>query len=273
MSMAAEARTTADRAEHSPLLERAVRAGFLGYGVVHLLFAWLAVQIAFGKPAAQGDQSGALQTLARQPFGRTLVIIVAVGLIAMALWQLLEAAAGHREERGGRRVAERVVSGGRAILYGYLAITAFKVTSSASASAAKSQQSTSSQLMASAGGRWLVGLAGLVLAGIGIVLIWYGLSKEFRRHLMIEQMSPRIRKVSERFGMAGYAAKGVAYGIAGVLLVTAAVNYDPQKARGLDAALRTLAAQPFGTILLIVVALGIAAFGLFCFLQARYRKV
>lgn len=273
MSMTASARATANRAANNSLLERVVRAGFLGYGVVHLLFAWLALQIAFGRPAGTGDQSGALQTLAAQPLGRTLVIIVAIGLVAMALWQLLEATVGHREDRGKTRIFERIGSAARTLVYAYLAYTAYRVFNAAGASNADSQQTTSTHLMSSSGGRWLVALAGLVLAGIGIGLVWYGVTKRFRKHLMMGQMSPRTRRVSERLGMAGYAAKGVAYGIAGVLLFLAAVNYDPQKARGLDAALRTLAEQRYGTVLLTAVAVGIAAAGVFCFVQARYRKV
>lgn len=273
MSITAGARATANRAENNSVLERVVRAGFVGYGVIHVLFAWLALQIAFGRPAGPGDQSGALRTLAAQPFGRFLVIAVAVGMVAMALWQLLEAAVGHRSERGGRRVAERAVSGARTAVYAYFAFTAFKVASSAGVSNADKQQNTSSHLMASTGGRALVALIGLVLAGIGVGLVWYGLKKEFRRHLMTERMSPGVRRFTERLGMAGYAAKGVAYGIAGVLFFLAAVTYDAQKARGLDSALRTLVEQPYGTLLLTLVALGIGAFGVFCFAQARYRKV
>lgn len=86
-------------------------------------------------------------------------------------------------------------------------------------------------------------------------------------------MSPKTRQLARRLGMAGYVAKGVAYGIAGLLVIVAAVNYDPEKARGLDAALHTLREQSYGMFLLTLVALGIAAFGVYCFLQSRYRKV
>ena len=273
MSITAGARATATGAEHNTLLERTVRAGFLGYGLVHLLFAWLAAQIAFGRPAQPGDQTGALNELAAKPLGKVLVVLVGIGLVAMALWQLLEACVGHRAERGKRRVAERVLSFARAVVYGYLAFTAFKVATSAAASGANRQQSTSSHLMTSGGGRFLVGLVGVVLAGVGVGLFWYGAKKKFRRRLMTERMSATTRRVSERLGLVGYASKGIAYAIAGVLFVVAAVKYEPQKARGLDAALRTLAAQPYGTVLLILIALGVACFGLFCYVQARYRKV
>lgn len=273
MSLTHEARNTANRAADSKLLETLARAGFIGYGVVHLLFAWLALQIAFGGSSKQGDQSGALQTLATKPMGKFLIIAIIVGLVAMTLWQALEAAIGHRVDQGKERTFERLASVGRALVYGYLAYTAYKVISGAKSSSADSQQKASQQLMDSTGGRWLVALIGLAVAAIGIGLIWYAVTKRFEKHLNTGQMSPQTRKLSRRLGVAGYAAKGAAYGIAGLLLLVAAVTYDPAKARGLDAALRTLAEQTYGTLLLTVVALGIAAFGAFCFIQARYRKV
>jgi Domain of Unknown Function (DUF1206) len=272
-SVSSQAHGVASRAADSTWLERLTRGGFIGYGVIHLLFAWLAFQIAFGGSSTEGDQSGALQTLAKQPFGTFLIGLIAVGMIAMTIWQGFEAAIGHRGERGGRRVAERVVSAGRAVIYLYVAWTGIKVLQGISTSSADSQQQTSQQLMASGGGRFLVGLAGLVVAGIGVGLVVYGVRKQFEKHLETGRMSPKVRMVSRRLGIAGYAAKGVAYAIAGVLLLVAAVQYDPEKARGLDAALRTLAGQSYGPWLLALVALGIAAFGLFCVVQARYRKV
>ena len=86
-------------------------------------------------------------------------------------------------------------------------------------------------------------------------------------------MSPTVRKSTRRLGVVGYVAKGVAYAIVGVLVVVAAVQYDPAKSRGLDGALKTLAGQSYGAWLLGLVAIGIAAFGIYCFFQARYRKV
>ncbi|MFY1671824.1 DUF1206 domain-containing protein [Plantactinospora sp. WMMB334] len=273
MSATHTAGTTAARAKDSRPLEILARAGFVGYGIVHLLFAWLALQIAFGRPAADGDQSGALRTLAAQPLGGFLVVAIGVGLVAMGIWQAFEAAVGHREYRGRERMLERLSSAGRTVVYLYFAWTAFQVVRQATSSSADKQQALTEQLMSSGGGRLLVGLAGLGLAALGAGLVWYGFVKRFERHLRTGEMSPHTRKISRRLGVAGYAAKGVAYGIAGVLVVTAAVNYDPDRARGLDAALHTLREQAFGSILLTLVALGIAAFAVFCLVQARYRKV
>jgi hypothetical protein len=95
----------------------------------------------------------------------------------------------------------------------------------------------------------------------------------FEKRLMIAQMSRRARRTAVRLGQVGYIAKGIAFAIVGVLLFQAATSHNPARSRGLDAALRLLVAQPYGPFLLILIALGLAAFGVYCFFQARYRKV
>jgi hypothetical protein len=273
MSATSTAGAGAARAANSKPLEILARAGFVGYGLVHLLFAWLALQIAFGRPADDGDQSGALRTLAAQPLGRFLVGAIGVGLLAMAIWQAFEAAIGHREYQGRERMLERLSSAGRTVVYFYFAWTAYQVVQRANSSSADKQQALTEQLMGSSGGRLLVGLVGVGVAALGVGLVWYGAVKRFERHLRTGQMDHRVRTLARRLGVAGYTAKGVAYGIVGVLLVTAAVTYDPDRSRGLDGALHTLREQSYGGILLTLMALGIAAFAVFCLVQARYRKV
>lgn len=273
MSLTRNAEATAAQAANSRWLELLTRAGFIGYGIVHLLFAWLALQIAFGKSGEEGNQNGALRTLGAQPLGKFLLVAIAVGLFAMAIWQLFEAAIGHRGLQGRDRLFERITSVVRTIVFVWLGWTAIKVFQDASANASRQQQQLSEKLMASTGGRWLVGLAGLVLAAVGIGMVIYGLKKKFEKNLKIGEMSPKTHTLARRLGMAGYAARGAVFALAGLLIVVAAVKYDPAKARGLDAALRTLAEQSYGPVLLTLAALGIAAFGIYCFLQSRYRRV
>src|ERR1043165_5045174 len=119
MSAVHAVRRTAHRAGRSTVLVALTRMGFVGYGLLHLAVAWLAVQIAFGRPA-EGDQGGAFQYLARQPFGTFLLVVIVVGLVAMAVWQLLLALVGHRAERGWSRTAERVASAARTVIYAAL---------------------------------------------------------------------------------------------------------------------------------------------------------
>jgi Domain of Unknown Function (DUF1206) len=272
-SAASNVKHTASRAADSKPLEYVARAGFIGYGIIHLLFAWIAFQVAFSGSGQDSDQSGALHTLAGQSYGKVLLILIAIGLVGMAIWQAFEAAIGESGPQDNTAKAERAISGVRAVLYLWLAWTAVKVVRGSSQSFADSEQNKSSALMESTGGRWLVALIGLVVLGVGIGIAVYGYRKKFTKHLNTQQMSPSVRKSTLRLGMGGYLAKGTAYAIAGILAVLAAITYDPEKARGLDAALKTLAGHAWGVWLLALIGLGIAAFGVFCFAQAKYRKV
>lgn len=273
MSATSQTMSQARRLQHSALLENLTRAGFVGYGLVHLLLAWLALQIAFGAGGGDGDQSGALREIAAQPYGAALVIAVAVGFAAMTVWQAFEAAIGHRGEHGRRRVLERIASASRVVFYAYFAWTAFKVNKGVTSGGDQQQQGASDLMTTSSGGRWLVGIAGVTLALFGVGLAVYGWREEFKRHLLTGRMSARFQRTSVLLGKVGYLAKGIAYGIAGLLLIVAAYRFDARQTRGLDSALHKIAEQSHGTLLLTVVAAGIAAFSVFCFVQVRYRKV
>jgi hypothetical protein len=268
-----EAGAAARRLGNNKWLERLTRIGLVGYGVTHLLVGWIALQLAFGKASKEGDQAGAFKTLAEQPFGKFLLIVVAIGLAAMTIWQVFEAAVGHTEDRGRERVFERVASVFKACFYAYLGYKAVSVLQGAGKSSGDQQQQATSSMMDNTGGQILVGLIGLAIAAVGIGLIWYGWQKKFNKHLKTGQMSGRERRLSDKLGIGGYAAKGTVYGTLGVLVLVAAMQHDPNESRGLDQALKTLAEQPFGTVILVGVAIGLAAYGAFCFFQAKYRKV
>jgi hypothetical protein len=267
------AQRTARRAARSDALEKLTRMGFVGYGLLHLGVAWLALQIALGKPGAEGDQAGAFRALAAQPFGKTLLIAIIIGLAAMALWQLLLAMVGHRERRGLSRTAERLASAARTVIYAALAWTAARVVAGAATSSAEQQETATAGIMAHPAGQWLVGLAGLAVIAVGVGMAYYGARRKFCKRLMTSRMSARTRRVASWLGQTGYIAKGIAFAIVGLLLVDAALTHNPSKSRGLDAALRTLIEQPFGVLLLVATAAGFAAFGVYCFFQAKYRKV
>jgi Domain of Unknown Function (DUF1206) len=272
-SATSHAKASASRAADSKPLEYLVRGGFVCYGIIHLLLAWLSLQVAFGHSSQEGDQNGALKSLAGNGFGKVLLVVIAIGMLALAVWQATEAAIGTRGPRDKEAAFERVLSGLRTIIYLWLAWTAIKAVSGSSGSSAANSQNKSSTLMSSTGGRWLVGLVGLVVIGVGIALIVNAVTKRFEKKLNTRQMNASVRKSTVRLGQFGYSAKGVAYGIAGLLVVVAAVKYDPDKARGMDAALKALAGHAYGGWILALIALGFAAFGVFCFSQAKYRKV
>jgi hypothetical protein len=161
----------------------------------------------------------------------------------------------------------------RAVVYAALSWTAYHVVTGSPTSQAEQTQAATAGVMAHPAGRWLVGLVGLAVVAVGIGLIVYGARRAFCKRLMLGRMSRSARRTAAWLGAAGYIAKGIAFGIVGVLLFQAARDSNPARSRGLDAALRLLVDRPYGPLLLIAVGAGFAAFGAYCFFQARYRKV
>jgi hypothetical protein len=253
-------------------LSALARTGLLAWAVVHLTLAWICLQLAFGERDGAADQSGALATLAANPGGSVLLGLLAVGLAGFAAWQVTEVVRGHTERSAGvERVAYRVVSGGRAVLFGALAVTAARFALGAGQSSAAQQRSATAELLGLPGGQLLVGAIGAVVVVIGAVLVYRGATRRFREHL--GAMPAEVRHPAEVLGLVGYCAKGVVLGVAGGLVIAAAVTFDPDKSRGLDAALTTLGGQPFGKVLLVAVAAGLACFGVYSVVDARYRRI
>jgi Domain of Unknown Function (DUF1206) len=273
MSTTAAVRGGARRAANSSVLETLTRIGFIGYGLLHLAIAWLALQVAINHSGSSADQVGAFQLVRKQPAGTVILWVIVVGLGAMALWQLLLAAVGHTMYTGKRRTLERIASLGRVVVYVFLLWTAVKVIEDTATAGAGPQQHATAGILAHPAGRWLVAIGGIVVFGIGIGMLVYGAKKAFDSKLALGSANRTTRQSVLRLGQVGYIAKGVAFAIVGVLLFDSAISDQPSRSKGLDGALRTLAGEPFGIVLLVIVAIGFAAFGVYCFAQSRYRKI
>jgi hypothetical protein len=254
--------------QQSPWLDRGVRFGMVVYGVVHLIVAWLAIQLALGEHSQTASQKGAMQTLARQSFGPLLLWLVAIGMFVLVLWRLLEVIVGHQEYEGGKRWRRRATSAFKAVMYGYIAYLAFRFAIGSGSSSSTNKYTKT--LMDQPYGRWLVG-------GVGVAIIAYGLSyarrgwtEKFMENLDARGTIGDAGTAYRWLGKVGYIAKGIAFMVIGGLFVAAGVNHEAKKSGGLDEALRTVLQQPFGPFLLILVALGIGCYGLFCFARARH---
>ncbi len=256
------------KADSSDWLDHAVRLGLVAYGIVHLMIAWLAVQLALGEQAGSASSQGAMHHLAKQPFGSFLIWMIAIGMFLLVLWRLLEAASGHRDEDGGEQVRKRLVSFGKAIIYGAVGVSALRVAMGSGSGG--SSDSTTAKLMDLPAGPWIVGGVGLAIIGYGANLIRRAWTEKFREHLSAEGKSGDAGRAYIWFGKAGYMAKGIAFAIIGGLFCYAAVTHDAKKSGGLDQALHKVLQQPFGQFLLIAMAAGIACYGLFCFARARH---
>lgn len=272
--MPGSAKSEARKAANSKTLEVLARVGLVAYGLVHLLVGWLALQIAWGGSKQNADQSGALKAIAQKPFGSVLLWLVAVGLAALAVWQASEAIWGHTEgEDQKKRLARKGKAAARAVIYLALGISAARFAIGSGKSSSQSQQNTTQGVLSLPGGRFIVAVAALVIIGVGGALMYRGVKKKFLKDIDTSSLSSSARQTITRLGQIGYVAKGVGLAVVGLLFGYAAITFDPNKARGLDGAMRTIAAQPFGQILLTAVALGFVGFGLFALAQSRYRSM
>ncbi len=267
MSVASKAARIDHETDHSFALDVAVRIGLVAYGLVHLVIAWLALRLALGG-GGNASSKGALNQLATTTPGRLSLYLVGAGLLALVLWQLLEATVGHREADGFTLVRKRATSAGKAVVYGGLGVSALKV-----ALGAKSSSGTdgmTAKLMAMPGGPVIVALVGVGVLVVAGFLAHRGWTGTFMKKLDVGGQTGKDGRAHRLFGKAGYLAKAVALAIIGGLFVWAAFTHDPQKSGGLDQALHKLLQAPFGAPLLVAVAVGIACYGLFCIAWARH---
>ena len=257
------------RADRSDWVDHAVRAGLLAYGVVHLLVGWLALQLALGDREGAVSSKGALHQLAEQPLGLVLIWLVAIGMVLLVLWRLLELLVGHRDEDGADLWRKRAADVLKMGIYGAIALSAFSVAFGDKGGESKTD-TFSARLMSLPFGVFLVGAVGLGIIGYGLAQLWRGLSEKHAKHLASEGRSGDAGSAYLLVGKVGYVAKGIAIGLVGGLFGYAALTHDPKRSGGLDAALQKVLQQPFGPVLLGAIGVGLICYGLFCFARARH---
>lgn len=275
MSATDRAQATGRRAANSKALEGAARVGFVARGLIYLLIGVIAVQIALGN-GGQADRGGALSQIASQSFGTALLWILVVGFLGLALWRLSEAAFGATGP-GGHKAGERLKSLARAVMYGFFFVSTLKLvlgsSSSATANGNSQSKTVTAQVMAHSGGRTLIGVIGVVVVIIGAMLAKESWTKEFLKRMKLAGAPAGTRRVVEKLGVVGGVARGAVVALAGVFLIVAAVRFNPGQAEGIDGTLRSFAQTPLGPWLLILVAFGLVAFGLFSWCEARWRRI
>jgi hypothetical protein len=256
---------------HSDGLSALARWGLAARATNYLLVGVLVAALAFGSHHGETDQHGALQETANHTGGAVLVWVIAIGLAAYAVWRLSETAfgvAGKRDEIG-----PRLLSLWRAVVYAVIAVNAFRVAvGSGNQNQAGKEQSYSATVMRHAGGRWLIAGLGVALAVFGIVLIVKGVKRKFEKSLELARIPTRMRGLVDVLGTAGNAGRGLVFVMVGAFVVAAAVDYDPQKAAGLDGALRNLRDATGGPVLLIAVAVGLLLFGAYGYCEAAWKR-
>jgi len=256
------AKTTAARAGDHPVVQWGARLGYGANGVIHLLLAYLTAQIALGGgDDKQASPSGALSTLAQEPVGQVLLWVIAAGFTLLALWQVTELFTRHE-------VFDKAKAGGRLALYAALAWLSFTFASGGRTSSNEQTKDFTVTLMEAPAGQVLVGLVGVAILGIAGYHVYKGWREKFFEDL--QEHPGRWAVVAAKVG---YVAKGIALAAVGVLFVTAAIQHRAGKATGLDGALQSMRDLPAGTVTLLGIALGLAAYGVYSFARARYARV
>lgn len=261
----------------SPTLQQGISAaarwGYLAKGVVYVLIGGLALMAAAGLGGQHAGSKEAILKLAGQPFGSVMLGLLGVGLFAYTIWRLVQAWFD-TEDAGSdiKGIATRlafVISG---VIYAGLGVYCFDLLRHA-ASSSSSTQSRTAELMSQPGGIYLVFAVGVVFFGVGVRQIMRAVKCSFLKNWHMREMNESQRNLAKWATRMGLTARGIVFLIIGLFLCIAAWQSDPSEAEGLGGALTTLAQQPFGPWLLGIVALGLVAYGIYCFINARFRDV
>lgn len=274
--------TAARAAQDSTVFRVIARIGYVVLGIVHIVIGIIAISVATGSGGGEADQGGAMEQIQKAPAGIFLLWAIFLGLTALAIWQIAEAFV-ERNPDTKKKWGYRVKYIGTAIAYIAIAITALVYALGGQSDSSQSSESFSAKLLATPGGVFLLGLVGLIVGAIGIAFIFRGITRAFKKNLILpsgagDTGAEQTAKEGARtgivgLGVVGYIAKGIAIAVTGILFIVAAFTHDPATAGGLDDALHSLVTLPFGPIILWIVGLGLILYGVFCFARARYAKM
>ncbi|MDY7022621.1 MAG: DUF1206 domain-containing protein [Cyanobacteriota bacterium] len=256
-------------------LENLARIGYATKGVVYILVGMLAVLVALGSGGKTTGTSGALNTIAEQPYGKVILVLVAVGLIGYSVWRLIQAVKdpGNKgnDLKGLATRAGYVLSG---LAYTGLAYEAMDlVVNFPGGNNGDSKEDWTARLLSQPFGRWLVGTVGAVIIGVGFYRIYRAWKVKFRKSLDLRELSYSQENVILQVCRVGIVARGIVYILLGFFVIQAARQFDPEKVRGLDQMLDTIVRQPMGKVMLLMMALGLVAYGIYMEVQARYRRI
>ncbi len=275
--MAQGAGRMAEGAATSKWMVMLARLGYAIKGVVYLIIGLLAVQLAAGVGGKVTDQKGALQTISDLPAGKFLMIVVTIGLFGYALWSFIQAIFDTEDKgKDAKGIIARIGYAVVGVGYGSVAYGALQFITTSQVGGKNSTANTqnwTALLLKQPFGVVLVVIAGLVVLGVAVYLFSKAYKAKFQYRLNLSSVNAQVKKAVIFLGRFGYAALGVVFTIIGLFLMVAASQHNAYEAKSLDGALQELAHQPFGPFLLGIVALGLVAYGVYSFVEARYRRV
>ena len=257
------------------------RTGLVAKGISYGIVGVLALELALGHGGKAASRAGALHTLAEQAFGKVMLALLAIGFAAYAIWRFVQAFAerkdaGDGEAKGAAKTwGKRAGYVGRGLVYAVLTASTVKILfgSGGGQSQTGKAHKTTAMVLSWPAGTWLVGIAGVVIFGVGLWNLYRGLARKFEDRWRTGEIGEQARKWGAHAGLVGHVARAVVFSLIGIFLAKAAIDYKPKDAVGLEGALRKLADAGYGPYLLGLTAAGLVAYGLYCFVDARYRDV
>jgi hypothetical protein len=271
-----KARTAPRRAARSSWVDGVARYGLAAKGISYGLVGVLAAALAVDSGGKATSREGALATIADESWGKALLVALAFGFAAYGLWRLLQALFDREDEgTGAKGLAKRAGYAGRAAIYAVLTYSTVRLLIGTHGGDSQTQEArkTTAEVFDWPAGRWLVGIAGVCLIGAGLFNGYRAFTQKFEEKWKTGEMSRAELRWGSRIGTAGLLSRLVVFFLIGLFLLKAAVEYDPQEAIGLDGALRKVVQASYGPWLLGLVAAGLICYGVFCFIEARYRRV
>jgi Domain of Unknown Function (DUF1206) len=246
--------------------------GLVARGVLYLVLAVLALGLVFGKSRGNDvDARGAMEELTRHGLGSVLLVLLAIGFAGFALWYAYEALTGHDTRRDG---SDRVADGARVLVYGLLCVLAvsFLLSANRGGDTDRTEQTWTAKVLEWPGGRLLVGAMGLAAVGIGLYLAWRAVSGGRQDSRAVLEAAPRETHALHVLGAIGNVARGAVVVLIGIFLTAAALEHDPGETAGVDGSLKRLLDEPYGDALVVVVAIGLAAFAAYSVARAVVNR-
>jgi hypothetical protein len=255
------------------MIERLARLGYASIGVVYMIVGGLAVAAALGKRGSTGGQKDAFALILRQPFGRLLLAVIAAGMVGYVLWRFASAITDS-EHRGSdvKGLGIRAASIFRGLVYSAIAYEVMRMVAKNGGGGGEGSEQKAdhwtARLMQQPFGRWLVALAGLGVVGYGAYQLYAAWDAKLSKRISLGEMDSRVRDKVVAISRFGIGARGVVFFVIGGSLMIAALRHNAEAAHGTTGALQELP-QP----LLVVVGLGLAAYGVYALVNARYRRI
>lgn len=260
-----------------PYTKKLAQLGFYTKGFLFIVIGLLAILVAIGERGGElADPSGALTRVAKEPYGKIILMVFVVGAVGHGAWNILRGAADvDNAGKSVQGIIKRSIAAGIGFFYFFLAWTAWSIINAAQISedTGTFQKTLTAVLLALPLGAILVGLIGLIVIGAGVHECYSGVTGKYRESFKLYKLDDKSLMVITILGFLSFLARGLIFGLMGYFFILAAIDSNPNEAIGIDGALRTLSESYFGKTVLFVTAVGLVCHGVLSLYESRYRRI